>query len=103
MGLSIWGQAKNICLGVYPEIGLKAAREKHEDLRRLLSQGIDPMEYKKEMQAQIYEEIHHSFEIVAREWFLKNRSVWTEKHAQTIISRLENNIFPWLGGKKHVP
>ena len=24
--------------------------------------------------------------------------MWTEKHAQTIISRLENNIFPWLGG-----
>jgi len=39
----------------------------------------------------------HSFEVVAREWFVKNKPVWTKKHAQTIISRLENNIFPWLG------
>ena len=94
------GKRKTYALGVYPEIGLKATREKHEDLRRLLSQGIDPMEYKKEMQAQIYKEIHHSFEMVAREWFFKNRSVWTDKHAKTILSRLENNIFPWLGGKE---
>ena len=94
------GKRKTYALGVYPDIGLKAAREKHQDLRRLLSQGIDPMEYKKELQAQIHEEIQHSFEVVAREWFLKYRSVWTEKHAQTIISRLENNIFPWLGGKE---
>ena len=94
------GKRKTYALGVYPDIGLKAAREKHQDLRRLLSQGIDPMEYKKEMQAQSLQEIHHSFEMVAREWFLKNRSVWTEKHAQTIMSRLKNNIFPWLGGKE---
>ena len=68
MGYRYGGKRKTYALGVYPEIGLKATREKYEDLRRLLSQGIDPMEYKKEMQAQIYKEIHHSFEMVAREW-----------------------------------
>ena len=39
------------------------------------------------------------FETVAREWFLKNKHIWTHGHSRTIISRLENNIFPWLGGR----
>ncbi len=94
------GKRKTLALGVYPDIRLKAAREKHEDLRRLLAQGIDPIEYKKQAKAQSLSETTNSFETVAREWFLKNKHVWTEKHAQTIISRLENNIFPWLGGKE---
>ncbi len=92
------GKRKTLALGVYPEIRLKEAREKHEDLRRLLAQGIDPIEYRKQAKAQSLSETTNSFETVAREWFLKNKPVWTEKHAQTIISRLENNIFPWLGG-----
>ena len=92
------GKRKTLALGVYPEIRLKEAREKHEDLRRLLAEGIDPIEYKKQAKAQSLSETTNSFETVAREWFLKNKHVWTEKHAQTIISRLENNIFPWLGG-----
>ena len=92
------GKRKTLALGVYPEIRLKEAREKHEDLRRLLAEGIDPIEYRRQAKAQSLSETTNSFETVAREWFLKNKHVWTEKHAQTIISRPENNIFPWLGG-----
>lgn len=91
------GKRKTLALGVYPDIKLKEVREKHEDLRRLLANNIDPMEYKKQVRAKIHTETINSFEAVAREWFIKNKPVWTEKHAQTIISRLENNIFPWLG------
>jgi len=91
------GKRKTLALGVYPDLKLKEVREKHEDLRRLLARDLDPMEYKKQVKAEIHAETTNSFEAVAREWFLKNKPVWTEKHAQTIISRLENNIFPWLG------
>ena len=72
--------------------------KKHEDLRRLLAENIDPIEYRNQAKAQSLSKTTNSFETVAREWFLKNKHVWTEEHAQTIISRLENNIFPWLGG-----
>ena len=91
------GKRKTLALGVYPDIKLKEAREKHENLRRLLSQDIDPMEYKKQAKSLAHAKATNSFEAVAREWFLKNKPVWTVKHGQTIISRLENNIFPWLG------
>jgi integrase len=76
---------------------LKEAREKHEDLRRLLARDIDPMEIKKQKKAEVQAEVENTFEFVAREWFVKNNSVWMAKHADTIISRLQNNIFPWLG------
>ena len=91
------GKRKTLALGVYPEISLKEAREKHEDLRRLLARDIDPMEMKKQKKAEVQAKVETSFEFVAREWFAKNKSVWTARHADTIISRLQNNIFPWLG------
>jgi integrase len=91
------GKRKTLALGIYPEISLKEAREKHEDLRRLLARDIDPMEMKKQKKAEVLAEVENSFEFVAREWFAKNKVVWTARHADTIISRLQNNIFPWLG------
>ncbi|MFH0783187.1 MAG: integrase arm-type DNA-binding domain-containing protein [Pseudomonadota bacterium] len=91
------GKRKTLALGVYPDISLKEAREKHEDMRRLLARDIDPMEFKKQKKLEVQAEVKNAFETVAREWFIKNKLVWTEKHAETIISRLQNNIFPWLG------
>lgn len=93
------GKRKTMALGVYPDVRLKDAREKHEDLRRVLARGVDPLELKKSNQKKTEAVKKNSFECVAREWFEKNKPIWTEKHAKTIISRLENNIFPWLGKK----
>lgn len=35
--------------------------------------------------------------MVAREWHTKFLPTWTTGHSKTIISRLERNVFPWLG------
>ena len=40
-----------------------------------------------------------TFEVIAREWFAKYRPTWTASHGEKIISRLEKDIFPWLGKK----
>jgi len=37
--------------------------------------------------------------VVAREWFGKHSSNWSDSHADQIIRRLERDIFPWIGGK----
>ena len=55
------GKRKTLALGVYPDIRLKEVREKHEDLRRVLAQDIDPMEYKKQAKVIAYEESTNSF------------------------------------------
>ena len=91
------GKRKTLAIGVYPDVTLKAAREKRDEARRQLAEGIDPSQYKKETKAVLMDQAANSFESVAREWFAKNRHIWTHGHSRTIIRRLELNIFPWLG------
>ncbi len=87
------GKRKTLALGVYPDVGLKAARHKRDEARRLLAQGIDPSAYRKLQKAAQAD----SFEAIAREWFAKYSPSWNPSHAEKIILRLEKNIFPWLG------
>jgi len=93
------GKRKTLALGVYPDVKLADAREKRDDSRRLLQNNVDPAQYRKETKAMQQEQATNSFEAVSREWFTKNKHVWTEGHSMTIIRRLELNIFPWLGMK----
>lgn len=93
------GKRKTLSLGVYPDVRLKRAREKHGDARNLLENGIDPLLFKKEIKNELSEQATNSFEALAREWFAKNKHTWTEGHSRTIDSRLRLNVFPWLGEK----
>ena len=90
------GKEKLMSLGTYPEISLLEARGKRDDARKKVANGIDPSQARKKLKAeQIKNE--STFEIVAKEWHKKFQPTWSKKHADTILSRLENNIFPWLG------
>ena len=39
----------------------------------------------------------NSFEVVAREWHGKFKESWSPSHAHVTITRLERDIFPWMG------
>jgi len=93
------GKRKTLSFGVYPEVSLKDAREKRDEARRLLAAGGDPGENRKAIKSSTLERATNSFEVIAREWFTKNKASWTASHADKIIARLENDVFPWLGGK----
>lgn len=93
------GKEKRLSLGVFPETGLKEARERRDAIRKLLAEGIDPGEHRKIMKTATLNRAENSFEIVAREWFVKNSLKWNENHGSRIIRRLERDLFPWLGGK----
>ncbi|MDA1305579.1 MAG: integrase arm-type DNA-binding domain-containing protein [Nitrospirae bacterium] len=90
---------KRLSLGVYPDVSLKNARERRDEARKLLANGIDPSENRKAKKAASVERGANSFEVVAREWFAKYSAHWSANHANRIISRLERDIFPWIGGK----
>ena len=45
------GKRKTLALGVYPETTLKEAREKREAARKLITDGVDPNENKKAINA----------------------------------------------------
>ncbi|TAM01410.1 MAG: DUF4102 domain-containing protein [Paraburkholderia sp.] len=91
------GKEKRLSLGVYPDVGLKDARERRDEMRKLLAQGVDPGENKKAKKAATLDQASNSFEVVAREWFARQSPGWAQSHADKIIQRLEKDIFPWLG------
>jgi len=90
---------KTLSLGTYPDVGLKLARERRDDYRRLLAQGVDPSENRKAAKAARAEALGNSFEVVAREWFAKHAPHWAPSHSDKIIQRLERDVFPWIGAR----
>lgn len=89
------GREKLLAFGAYPDVSLADARDKREEARQLIARGVNPATQRRiERNAAAF-----TFEVVAREWFEKNRSKWTAGHARTILSRLEQNAFPYLGSK----
>lgn len=96
------GKEKLLALGTYPDISLQEARNKRHEARNLLAHNIDPGDTRKALKQakQEREEIaENSFEIIAREWHGKFSGQWTSGHADTIMTRLERDVFPWLGAK----
>lgn len=93
----IEGKEKLLSVGVYPDISLKKARERRDDLRKQVADGIDPSEARKaEKRSKAGQE---SFEAVTREWHQKHKHNWSEEHAERTLTRFEKNVFPWLGSK----
>jgi hypothetical protein len=65
------GKEKRLALGVYPDVGLKDARERREAARKLLASGVDPGEHRKAQKQTRIDDVSNSFEVIAREWFAK--------------------------------
>lgn len=93
------GKRKTLSMGTYPDTGLRDARDKRDAARKLLAAGVDPGEQRKAEKAAGEERASNSFEVIAREWHSKQSAAWVELHASRIMLRLENDIFPWLGGR----
>ncbi|QSX75749.1 integrase arm-type DNA-binding domain-containing protein [Lysobacter arenosi] len=88
---------KTLAIGTYPDTSLADARSRLDDARKLLANGVDPSEHKKATKAAKVTQGANSFEVVGREWHAKQARVWVKGHADKILLRLENDVFPWLG------
>ena len=89
------GKRKTLSFGPYPEVTLKEAREKRDNSRKMIRDGIDPSQAKKAQKESASGA--DSFETIAREWFSKFSPTWTSSHGDRILRRLERDIFPWIG------
>lgn len=89
------GKQKTLSLGLYPEISLPDARSKRTELRGQVANGIDPSQKRKAERAS--QSGADSFEPIAREWWEHTKGKWTEGHAQRTLTRLINDVFPYLG------
>ncbi|EFL51437.1 phage integrase [Solidesulfovibrio fructosivorans JJ]] len=94
----IGGKENRISLGVYPDVSLKDARGRRDEARKLIANGIDPSQARKEEKAEIASDAV-TFEKVAREWFAKFKENWTPGHAARTMRRFEMDVFPWIGAR----
>jgi integrase len=90
---------KLLAFGSYPSISLSEARQRREDARKLLANGVDPGEIKKAQKAATIEALSNTFESVAREWHENSMPDWSQNHAERLMKRLENDVFPFIGNK----
>jgi integrase len=90
---------KRISLGVFPEVGLKLARDKRDEVRKQVAAGIDPSAARKAQRLQVIENAENSFEAVALEWYEKRKNGWERDYADKLLRRLQSNVFPWIGAR----
>jgi len=93
------GKEKRISIGVYPDVGLKKARDRRDEMRKLVADGIDPSVARKQQKLMALDAAANTFESVAREWFEKHSANWEASYSVKLLARLEANIFPWLGDR----
>lgn len=91
------GKEKRISLGVYPEIGLKEARIKHADARKLLAHGTDPSATRQALKSAGLENSSACFEAIAREWWVSHMAGKAPSHRDKVLRRFEVHLFPWIG------
>ena len=102
---------KTLFLKSYPDISLGDARERRDEARKLLANGIDPdtvisNKAKKNLVAAVKaaekqqaDYVLNTFEKVARDWHASKISEWSDSHADRLMRQLERDVFPVLGSK----
>jgi integrase len=110
--LRYWVSSKEnrLSLGTYPEVSLKAARQKRDEARKLIASGGDPSAKRKADKAELARQQEAqqladaglpgpgTFETVAREWLtVVHREKVSEGHAERTRIRFEKDAFPWIG------
>lgn len=91
------GKRTDLSYGPYPLVGLADARLKHLDAKRLRLAGEYPTLIKKKAKVRAAAAAANDFEKVAREWLEIRTPEWAAAYTFRITSRLEKDVFPWLG------
>jgi len=99
MDYSLHGKRNKYAIGVYPSVSLLEARAERDKAKRLIAQGIDPIQHRKLSKAIQRKSSENSFGAVALEWFAKQKQVWTTGHARTVEQRLHKNLTPFLASR----
>lgn len=89
------GKENRLSLGEYPSVGLGLAREKRDEIKQLIAQGVDPSIHRQAQKAT--ESESDTFESVGREFLDKFAHTWAESHRVKVLRRFEKDLFPYIG------
>ncbi|KXJ40166.1 MAG: hypothetical protein AXA67_14160 [Methylothermaceae bacteria B42] len=89
------GRRKLLSLGAYPTVTLKAAREKRDEYKRQLAEGIDPSAARKAAKAAG----KNTLLAVAKEWYGKQEKVWRPSYREKMARHIDKYLGPFLGNR----
>lgn len=95
----IAGKEKLLALGVYPEVGLAAARDAAAAARQAIARGEDPSAQRQVDKARAAHDAANTFQTVAGEWMAHQSARWSDATAEAIRRSLELHLFPALGAR----
>ena len=91
------GKEKRLSLGTYPDTGLKDARERRDQARKKLAEGIDPSAHRKAERKARQVATLNTVEATARAWLGHRAEAWVPATRTMILRSLENDVFPTMG------
>jgi len=91
------GKEKRLSLGTYPDTTLKEARDRRDEARKLLAEGVDPSAERKADKQRVQLEAEHSFQTVALAWMRHQAARWEPITRDRVLASLEADAFPQLG------
>lgn len=93
------GKRTKVTIGPYPTVGIKAARDRHEELRKTLLDGVNPARQKQiakvERIAQVAKAM--TFKAFAEIWVAEKLASMTERSRRQATRWLENDVYPVIG------
>ena len=93
------GKREKVTIGAYPAIGIKAARDKHEELRSLVEHGESPARAKQTQSSarKLAESRALSFRSFARRWVDDTLFYRSEGYRAQIVRWLDSYVYPAIG------
>lgn len=96
---SFQGEKKKISFGPFPDVSLKSARAKRDDARRMIADGIDPLQQRRDKKLQAKLASVNTFAVVAHEYIAKRAAdgdkaicETTRQKAEWLLSLLEPKL-----------
>lgn len=96
------GKEKEYSIGGYPTIKLAGAREKREELKKIIANGIDPSEKKKsdkQIMKQTQAKAQNTFYNVSQKWLSSRIGKVSESYHLRLGRALNNYLYPTIKNK----
>jgi len=89
------GKRQSLTIGKYPAMGLADARQRNQQIKDLLAQGIDPKQDKKRRKAD--SDGTKSFDAIAQQWYSERKTYLAESTFSRNYSAYLRDVKPAIG------
>ncbi|RLM10080.1 integrase [Gibbsiella quercinecans] len=89
------GKESRLAFGPYPQTTLAEARVNRDAARKLLASGVSPSRLRKAHNNTVDES--RTFQYAATTWHSSSLKLWSETHADKILTSLKRYVFPTIG------